>query len=180
MNPGSILIGLALLIASIPWVASPILNEKKRKLEPKGDEPVQEGDPHSEGLKALRDLDFDHQLGKVSEEDYINLRADLLTRIAATLEESEKQNASLDAQLEERILAHRQKKLAASKICSQCGAALEPSDHFCRACGAAADKTCPKCGHPIKASDIFCGKCGAPVTAPVENISQISPEENIQ
>ncbi len=58
MNPGSILIGLAMLIATIPWVVAPILN-RKRMPEPKDDAEALEGDPHTEGLMALRDLDFD-------------------------------------------------------------------------------------------------------------------------
>ncbi len=174
MNPGSILIGLAMLIATIPWVVAPILN-RKRMPEPKDDAQAQEGDSHTEGLMALRDLDFDHRTGKVSEEDYINLRANLLARVAATLEADEKKNANLDDQLEEKIRSHRQNKQA-SKICSQCGSELKTTDRFCSICGAAADQACTNCGHNLKAGDSFCSACGKPVAVQKENTPPVSAE----
>lgn len=164
MNPGSILIGLALLIATIPWVINPLLKKERRRTDFRDSEPALEGDQHTQGLMALRDLEFDHSTGKVSEEDYLSLRAKLLTQIAAALETRAENNDRLDAQLEEKILARRKNKLAA-RTCDQCGDALEASDHFCRSCGAPVDTSCSNCGCKIKASDHFCSACGAPLSA---------------
>lgn len=162
MNPGSILIGLALLIATIPWVISPILNEKKRRSKLEIVEPILEGDPHAEGLLALRDLEFDHRTGKVTDADYIALRVELLNQIAASLEAKEKINAKIDALLEKKIQSRRLSK-PDSKACGQCGFALEPTDRFCRSCGAPVDEVCTKCGGVIHAVDQFCSTCGTPV-----------------
>lgn len=177
MNPGSILIGLALLIATVPWVINPLLKTEKRRIDSEDTEPALEDDQHTQGLIALRDLEFDHNTGKVSEEDYLSLRANLLTQIAAALEYQEAHNTNLDALLEEKILARRKSKLAA-RNCDYCGSVLEASDRICRSCGAPVDKICSKCGSKIKASDRFCNACGAPVSTQQPATPMTSPIES--
>lgn len=162
MNPVSIIIGLALLAATIPWVATPILDARKRKPSRERVAPVVDSDPYEENLHALRDLEFDHRTGKVTDADYIALRADLLSQIAASLEAKEKINAKIDALLEKKIQSRRLSK-PDSKACGQCGIALEPTDRFCRSCGAPVDEICTKCGGVIHAVDQFCSTCGTPV-----------------
>lgn len=177
MNLGSILIGLALLIATVPWVINPLLQTERSRLDSEDPEPIPEDDQHTQGLIALRDLDFDHNTGKVSEDDYLSLRANLLTQIAAELENQKVHNTALDRLLEEKILARRKSKQV-FKNCDYCGNVLETSDQFCLSCGAPVDKICSKCGHKIKAVDRFCNACGTLISNQQSAIQMISPIES--
>lgn len=165
MSIGAIFIGIAMLVIAIPIVINPVI-KASRKEEP-GE--VIEGlsaaaDRHDETLLALRDLEFDHQVGKITEEDYADLRAALMVTAAAALEEQEKQEAELDARLEQAIRLRREKQ-SKSILCSQCGSILDPSDRFCRSCGTPMEVTCPKCGGKLYPTDLFCNSCGAAIPA---------------
>ena len=83
---------------------------------------------------ALRDLEHDHETGKVSDADYAQMRHELRARAAALLQ------AEADA-----AAARRAAALAAARTgaapdmpsCHACGAATRPGDRFCAYCGAA-------------------------------------------
>lgn len=148
MYTGSILIGLALLVLAVPFVAGPLLREKsatrfagKLPVEPSEAPTAQ----REQVLVALRDLEFDHKLGKVADEDYAALRAALLTEAAAMLEAEDRHGAAIEAQIEAEIRARRSRQKASglsiavradARFCSQCGASLQPGDRFCSECGA--------------------------------------------
>lgn len=128
MDAGAVLIGLALLVISLPYIASPFWN----KIEPNRSSPPfgSPGDRQAV-LSALRDLDFDYRVGKVNEVDYAILRARLLTQAAALAKESE----AIDAEIETLIRARREVS-SKSEACWQCGAKVAASDRFCSTCGA--------------------------------------------
>ena len=168
MSIGAILVGFSLLIATAPFIASPLLNEKRKKPAPDVLEQPPLSDLHSQALSALRDLEFDHQLEKVNVEDYANSRASLLAQAAATLEAKEKQSAEMDIQLEEAIRSRREKLTAQQAArCSHCGGTVEASDCFCRACGQPVGKVCPNCAGKVKPNDLYCSGCGAALAKPI-------------
>lgn len=160
MSIGAILIGLALLLLTIPFVVRPF----RRKTRPESlAVPQHRQRPtaqHQEVLLALRDLEFDYRTGKIAEEDYAVLRADLLAQAAAALEGHSDPEDDLDAQIEAAVLARR-RKLGHVQACQQCGKAAGPGDRFCTGCGAPLEAVCPACGKPMAASDRFCAACGA-------------------
>jgi hypothetical protein len=164
MSIGAILIGIAMMVVAVPFVINPLLkskqNEHSELIEEKLDSP---GDRYNELLLALRDLEFDHQIGKISEDDYSGLRETMLAQAAIALEAQEKHDAELDAQLEQSIQLRREKQ-SKSRVCSHCGVTLEVTDHYCRGCGMPVEATCPKCGGKLQPKDLFCNICGAPVT----------------
>ncbi|MGH2521136.1 MAG: zinc-ribbon domain-containing protein [Anaerolineales bacterium] len=97
-------------------------------------------------LTELRDLEFDHRLGKLSEEDYRDLRAQLVRRAVATLKvvdaahEAEAARAKeLDDLIEREVAVRRQARRQAAangqKKCPDCGKAVAPDDRFCAKCG---------------------------------------------
>jgi predicted RNA-binding Zn-ribbon protein involved in translation (DUF1610 family) len=164
MSIGAILIGIAMLVAVVPFVINPLLKGKLKETVAVANEVLDTpGDRHTELLMALRDLEFDHQIGKISEEDYTGLRLTLLAQAATALEAQEKQDAELDARLEQAIRLRREKQ-SASRVCSQCGVTLDASDRFCRACGKQVEFTCPNCGGMLQPNDSFCNSCGIPLT----------------
>lgn len=165
MSIGAILIGAAMMVLTMPFVINPLLNPKQNDQPALDNEELDiPGDRYSELLLAIRDLEFDHQIGKITEEDYSGLRDTLLAQAAIALEAQEKHDAELDAQLEQAIQLRREKK-SMSRVCSHCGMTLEPNDRFCRACGKPVEATCLKCGGKLQPNDLFCNSCGTPIAA---------------
>ncbi len=176
MSIGAILIGIAMLVAAVPIVIKPLLNNKLKEPSIQASTDLDNlRDRHSELLLALRDLDFDHQIGKVTIEDYVALRESLLVQAATAIEAQEKQDAEQDARLEEAIRLRREKQSSA-RTCRNCGATLEVSDRFCRACGNPIETTCPKCGEQMRPNDLFCNSCGTKVP----EVNMVPPMESVQ
>ncbi|NPA90505.1 MAG: zinc-ribbon domain-containing protein [Chloroflexi bacterium] len=108
--------------------------------------------------EAIKELELDYQVGKLSEEDYKRFSADLKRQAAEILkriDEFPKQQAHIRRYLEAQIQTIRaamgapvtQPVLARvpitgregktpPKFCTQCGAPLRPTDRFCSQCGA--------------------------------------------
>lgn len=137
MPIGSILAGLVLFLVTIPFVVRPLLNERHKELATVESTQAATGDSHKAALFALRDVEFDHRTGKITDEDYAGLRANLMAQAAATLELNEKQNAELDAQIEAEVRGRRQRasQSRAVRFCAQCGHAVKSNDRFCAVCG---------------------------------------------
>ena len=96
--------------------------------------------------RAIKDLDFEYQLGNLSEPDYRGLRERYRSEAAATLRE-------LDAVM----------RGAGAGEASPGGpatpAAVAPT------LPAQANPPCPSCGKPVEAGDHHCGSCGARLEA---------------
>ena len=108
-------------------------------------------------LNALQELEFDHNLGKVPEEDYPEQRAALVKATAEVLRQLDSiagttapvaeqvaavdtapQMAETDEDLEALIAAHRSARPADGKaagFCAKCGKPAAKSDKFCSRCG---------------------------------------------
>lgn len=154
MSVGSILMGLLLLAATLPFVIKPLLSQKRLKPVMERATRVSSADQHQAALLALRDLDFDHRTGKVTDEDYASLRANLLAQAAVTLDAQKPQPAEVDLLIEQAVRSRRQTKVDAiledairSRRQTQ---GVVPTANFC-----------PKCGRQARADDRFCAGCGA-------------------
>ncbi len=112
-------------------------------------------------VNAVRELEFDHALGKIPEEDYPVQREALLMTGAEVLKQIEALPPEISRsrkraagepvellrnglpagpvdELEEMILAHRRaRQEKAVGFCPSCGKPLRKSDQFCPRCGAA-------------------------------------------
>lgn len=115
-------------------------------------------------VNSLQELEFDHGLGKVPEEDYPTQRASLLQKGADVLRKLDelapaKAQNDKDARIERAIAARRKNGAGEeagptdddieSMISSRRTGRKEKSAGFC-----------PKCGKPVMASDKFCPACG--------------------
>lgn len=91
---------------------------------------------------ALRDLDFDFQLGKLSARDYETLRAQSKLRAARVLQAIDAQGAN-DPHAEisaaddwiERAVARLRAQTRAELNCGNCATPYQAGDKFCRRCG---------------------------------------------
>ena len=163
----------ALLIVAYPIVARPrsapaVVSTAQEEL----DELLARRDA---AFQALRDLSFDHQVGKVTDDDFTVFEANLKEVAAETLRALDRWEAGasidLDMVLEQSIAARQAALLRGSRSCSSCGRVAASDDKFCAACGTplpepateaapASQGTCPKCGHSYTSGDRFCSICG--------------------
>jgi len=119
-------------------------------------------------LAALRDLDFDYTLHKVTAEDYRPLRQALLGEVAAIMTELDEQQTAAEANIEAEVSAARQKLQAGRSHqlgrtgppCLTCGQVSEAGDLYCRSCGTKLQAACPQCGELAQSADRFCTGCG--------------------
>lgn len=139
---GSILFGLAILILLFLFLARPFL-----KAPPQAEtlSKRQELTERKEAiLEAIRALDFDHDTGKMPDEEYEKQRAVLMSEAAATLKALDELSSTpvgedVYAQIEaaiSRIKAQRtQRASVPAQFCTNCGQGLESGDNFCAHCG---------------------------------------------
>jgi hypothetical protein len=166
MQISAIFSGFLLFGAAIAYVSRPFRQRQKdvNSLERTGS---QEG-KRENVLATLRDLDFDFKTGKVCEEDYQPLRAQLMAEAAQYMEAE----ANEEKQLEEMIRARRAAQPGTLK-CEHCEAPIQAGQRFCSTCGSAIKNVlCPSCGKKIQAGDLFCASCGSQIQVPVGTAAQ--------
>jgi hypothetical protein len=187
MDIGSIFLILALLILVVVFITRPLFD---RKVVPVADPSVDERDHELSSLlaerdrllNALQELDFDHAMGKIPEEDYPAQRTLLLTQAAAVLQKLDELQADSDAdemerRLEAAIAARRAtvqpslEPAQAELVGASTAASIAPADDDLEVLLARRRRErqgkaagfCPKCGGPIQQTDRFCPKCGAAI-----------------
>jgi hypothetical protein len=81
---------------------------------------------------AIKDLEFDYSTGKLSEEDYQELREKFALEASDVLREiDELSKGGSTAAAEPKGSPEKNK----AKACSDCGFKIEPGDSFCQSCG---------------------------------------------
>ncbi|HLO14539.1 MAG TPA: zinc ribbon domain-containing protein [Anaerolineales bacterium] len=151
----ALFIGLALFAAGVAYISLPF-RQRRRKDTNSSKVHIQQEGQREVVLAALRDLDFDFKTGKVSEEDYKPLRAQLMAEAAQYIEAEKKEDEQLEAAIQTRRKTHKE-----NARCEQCGASMEPGQRFCPKCSSAVNQElCPSCGKKIQAGDLFCSSCG--------------------
>lgn len=104
-------------------------------------------------ITVLRELDFDHSLGKIPEDDYPDQRADLIRQGAEVMKKLEEipdripptiirepgePNRVSDDDIEDLIAKRRSgRNEKAGGFCPKCGKATLAADRFCPNCGKA-------------------------------------------
>ena len=103
--------------------------------------------PRGQSLAALKELDFDRAMGKLSDADYASLRA---------------------AYTAEALIAARAQARhgGAAATCTRCGPRAESDAIYCSECGGAlGTAACPACGTTLRADGRFCDRCGTAAAA---------------
>lgn len=90
-------------------------------------------------LGNIQDLDFEHKCGKLSDDDYHKVRAEMSAEAAAVLREIDQIESSqdLDALIRREVTARRSKSTAAAAqiACPSCGSKNPTTNKFCAECG---------------------------------------------
>jgi hypothetical protein len=84
-------------------------------------------------LRAIKDLEFDRAMGKVSEKDFTEMGARLRVRAAGLMRQLDA-GAGYRQKIEQEIA--RRVTVPAAPACAKCGTANEVDARFCKNCGA--------------------------------------------
>jgi len=180
--------GLELLAAALVglaavWLVLQPLVLPGRPRTPVYEPPDPEETPKGVALAALKEIEFDRETGKLSDEDYAFLKGkytgvalDALRAESAEAAEvgaqSERQDGGgdVEAMIATRVRALRSAATSAppgAPVCSTCGPRPEPDAVFCSTCGhrLLPGGACAGCGAELGQGSRFCEQCGTGVAA---------------
>lgn len=126
-------------------------------------------------LAAIRDLMFDHEMGKVTQEDYDNLLTKSKLEAAQIRRQIDQMNQQTDIELDPNIDAEIEKLVAQLKNSPVNGneALLKEVDKEIEILKHAQHDTltCPNCGSIAQVGDAFCSSCG-------QSLENVKVDEN--
>lgn len=105
----ALLVGTLLAVISLCYVLYPLYRADVSTVP----RPVRAAKRESPAVEALRDLEFDRQTGKISDDDYDSLKARYTTQALAAM------------------------RAGGAPICENCGPRPEADAEYCSRCGAA-------------------------------------------
>ena len=111
---------LFVLLAAV--LVAPLLDR-----QPRAGGVTEPGERLGDALEALRELEFEHETGKIDDEDYRKLRAEY----AAVAIAARDAGATAPAEADDR------RRRAEGVACAVCGAPTAPGARFCSRCGTA-------------------------------------------
>ncbi|MEZ4412155.1 MAG: zinc ribbon domain-containing protein [Gemmatimonadales bacterium] len=119
-------------------------------------------------LAALKEIEFDRETGKLSDNDYDFLKQKYTVEALSAFraEDQGSPAADIEAQVAARVATLRDDGRTAV-ACGACGAHAGPGSRFCPECGKplGGPAACPKCGTDLPSGSRFCAACGGRVAA---------------
>ncbi len=143
-----LLIMSVILVLVIVSVALPLLWRPRRDIGLQGDQSAELADIRNRkesSYAAILELQMDHRMGKLSDEDYQTLyeryKTEALGAIQAEVETKQGSVSDWDAVIEEEIARRRDRgdEGASLLVCPECRRSCEPGSRFCPDCGAGLD-----------------------------------------
>ena len=134
--------GMLVILAVAVLVLEPIARGSRASLERTNDEMSEAEATRRVRLLALRDAEYDYQMGKLDEADYQSLRAELAAEALAAMEavDHEKNGGRLRSASPEALeveVAAVRAGLREGTTCGACGHGNPPGSRFCGSCGEA-------------------------------------------
>ncbi|MCI0481203.1 MAG: zinc ribbon domain-containing protein [Candidatus Dadabacteria bacterium] len=170
------ILALAIALLAALFISAPFFLRRGRAdgeeyfPDPRAETAKELGSRKDSLLTAIKDIEFDYGLGKLSREDFEELHGKYRAEAAGLLKEMDSMGSGtpadgLDDDIEKEIRAERS-KLAFSyddeELEKEILRAREVSWNDSSA------RYCPKCGNGSGAEDLFCSKCGAKLDQPTE------------
>ena len=170
MDIGSIFLILAVLVPVVLFIARPLMERSATIVTTEEHDYSHLLAERDRILNAVQELDFDHTLGKIPDEEYPAQRANLMrtgAEVLRQIDEFEGQFVIIDAEADDRIEA----EITARKVARL---PIDPDDEL-EALIANRRRTqketdqpktggfCPQCGNCVQETDRFCPKCGKPL-----------------
>jgi hypothetical protein len=142
MDFGSILIVIGLTLLVVAFVARPLAEHRARLVTPEEHRLSGLQAERDKILAMIREVEMDHAMGKLPDNEFEVQRAGLVVRGSSVLRELDAQGAApaddLDAAIETAVASRRSPAAArgAAGFCTSCGQARRSGDRFCSRCGA--------------------------------------------
>lgn len=153
---GTLLAVGALAYVLFPLIAGPIATPRRRVPTARQNANAVE----QEAIVALREIEFDRVTGKLSDSDYVELKARYTERALQAMRVREPGQS--DEAIEAAVLAYR----ARMQRCASCGPRPEPDAVYCSNCGRYLPGMCADCGAKVTESGAsFCRSCGGRLAA---------------
>lgn len=165
---------LIILIVVVSWVSLPLLRSERREVfsfrkRRKHDEQTLQ-EKKEDVYAAMKEMEFDFEMGKISEEDYQELRSQYKVKALEILKELDhiEKDDDLDAAIEREIQQFRTKSAPEEDI----EAAIErevqqlrkdkkpPGDTEREEKSVQSINFCPQCGEKVIPNSNFCQNCG--------------------
>jgi hypothetical protein len=124
--------------------------------------PVPRQSEREAAVAALREIEFDRATGKLSDDDYAELKSRYTGEAVLAMRREQvgltaAGGQPTDDEIEAAVLAYRRQGHA----CAECGPRPEPDAIFCSNCGRYLHDRCADCGAPVVALDArYCLNCG--------------------
>lgn len=130
-------------------------------------------------LAAIKDLNFDHEMGKVSTEDYqpllakSKLEAARIRQVIDQLSSAEiaEQAQTLEAEIETLVAQLRQGPEPNEALLREVEAEIEALKSLPPGLPTTEGRACPHCGADLRADDKFCSSCGQAVPEPAADLA---------
>jgi len=159
---------LFFLMVSLGAVAYPLLAAPKPRQDIRLGEAEELTQEKDSALAAIRDLEFEHAVGNLSDDDFASLRDEYSERAAKVLRRVDLRSAELPQaglpELEDDGSKFVDSEHEGDQYCGACGEPVAPDDRHCGGCGALlVDGNCSQCNRQLDDDDRFCPQCGEEV-----------------
>jgi len=141
MEPLTLIAGMALLLGVAFYVCYPFFTLQQGPTLSAGQRGQRLQERKEQLYVAIKELEFDQELGKLSAEDYQRLRQRLEGEALAVIQQLDELNGHADPgdllqQLEREVSVRRNAPPAPeAECCPSCRAERRPDDLFCSRCG---------------------------------------------
>ena len=164
----ALILGTLLATGALAIVLFPLFDERPRS--PRRERTPGPGAGRSGAVDALREIEFDRETGKLSDDDYAALKGSYTRAALEELRAGEAAAASAGADSSGIALDAAEtlvRRLRASRrSCGTCGPRPEPEAQFCSECGRFLAGACDQCGAPAtEPGSRFCVSCGSQLAA---------------
>ncbi len=160
-----------MIVAAVAlFVAAPLVEgvRSRRRAAPPGDAERFEHQ-RALALQGLRELEFDHEMGKLDEADYAALKGTLENRALAAMAALDRLSAPPSANRATPVMPGPDRGAQLAPSAEQDATPVMPGldPGISRAPGARTRASCcPRCGGALESQGNFCPACGAPLDAP--------------
>lgn len=123
-------IAVVLAVAAAIFIGYPFYQSRKQKFSFESNHRAEELENRkAEIYAAIKDIEFDYQMGKLSEEDYLELREQYKSQAVDLLKKIDVEEQGKQRRMGKKV------KAAEIKFCVDCGMPVLGGDRFCTNCG---------------------------------------------
>ena len=161
----ALVIGTLLALGAMAFVLEPLFREPvlipRVPRRAAGDARARE----SAAVEALREIEFDRATGKLSDADYLELKARYTERAVQAMRAGAANDTALagnEDAIEAAVRAYRER----IHSCPKCGPRPERDAVYCSSCGLYLPGACAGCGASVtEPGATFCSSCGRQLAA---------------